>query len=357
MELIPEWAPNIHPLLVHFPIGIIVLAALMNLASLFLPEKWWDETKNTMIYTIGAIASIGVYYSGKSAADSIFLPTEAQTVLNNHADWALWLVWFFVAYSVFRMGLHYFKLFNKTIVKYAAFLAVFPGLFFLFETGEYGAKMVFGYGAGTGLLLEQEEPSRVMGDTEKISSTSSFIQKENGDWIWQINEYAVSDLIGNFHWTEGSVNGLNPQIVKTNTADYLKLSIAERANTFVTHSNYQNVQVDYYIDVSELDGELMLLHHYRDTDNFDFVSLKTSGSVTQGRKKNGEIKIFEEGKYNTGDIQFFRVIGNETHFRGYVDKEMVVHGHGDAPGSGSVGLRIEGTGSILISKIELTQLK
>lgn len=357
MELIPEWAPNIHPMLVHFPIGIIVLATLMNLASLFLPEEWWDEKKNTIIYTIGAVFAIGVYYSGKSAADSVFLPTEAQTVLNDHADWALWLVWFFIVYAVLRIGLHYFKLFKKPITKYAVFIAVLPGLFFLYETGEYGAKMVFGYGAGTGQLLEQDKASLLISDTEEISTASSFMQKENGDWTWQINENSVSDLIGSFHWTEGSVNELNPEIIKANNDHYLKLNINQGSNTFVTHNNYQNVQVDYYIDLSELEGELMLVHHYQNAENFDFVSLKTSGVITQGRKENGENKIFEEGKYTVRSVQFFRVVGNGTHFRGYVDKEMAVHGHGDAPESGAVGLRIAGKGSILISKIELSQLK
>ncbi|MFY0685189.1 MAG: hypothetical protein JXR20_11590 [Balneola sp.] len=355
MELLPEWAPNIHPLLVHIPIGVIILAALMNFISLFIPEEWWDEKKNTIVYIIGSVSAIGVYYSGKSAADSVFLPTEAQTVLNNHADWALWLVWFFIIYAIVRIGLHYFKLFDKEIIKYITFLAVLPGLFLLYETGEHGAEMVFGYGAGTGQLLEQEEASPEIKDST-VSTESSFTQKENGNWSWEINGNAVTDLIGNFHWTEGSVNELDPEVVASNSSHYLKLSTSEGANTFVTHSNYQNVQVDYYIDMTELDGELMLLHHYLDTDNFDYVSLNSSGVIIQGRKESGEIEIFKEGTFDPKGLQFFRVVGTGTHFRGYVNKEMVVHGHGDAPESGAVGLRMEGEGSILISKIELSQL-
>lgn len=357
MELIPEWAPNIHPLLVHFPIGIIILAALMNLISLFIPEEWWDEKKNTIVYVIGSVSAIGVYYSGKSAADSIFLPTDAQAVLNNHADWALWLVWFFIVYAVLRIGLHYFKLFEKEIIKYVTFLAVLPGIFLLYETGEHGAEMVFGYGAGTGQLLEEEEVTPVINDTEEITTPSSFTQKENGDWTWQINENSVSDLIGNFHWTEGSINELNPEIAKAGTDQYLKLSIGEGSNSFVTHNEYQNVQVDYYIDISKLDGELMLVHHYQNGENFDFVSLSSSGVITQGRKVSGEVEIFKEGSFEPQGLQFFRVVATGTHFRGYVNKEMVVHGHGDAPKPGAVGLRIQGKGSILISKIELSQLK
>ncbi|WP_350354141.1 DUF2231 domain-containing protein [Fodinibius roseus] len=35
MEQIPEWAPYIHPILVHFPIGIFLLAVLMDLLNFF----------------------------------------------------------------------------------------------------------------------------------------------------------------------------------------------------------------------------------------------------------------------------------------------------------------------------------
>lgn len=355
MELIPVWAPNIHPLLVHFPIGIITLAALMNLFSLFLHKEWWDEKKNTIVYVIGLLSAIGVYYSGKSAADSVFLPTEAQTVLNNHADWALWLVWFFVAYAIIRIGLHYFKLFEKTVTKYLAFLAVLPGLFLLYETGEHGAEMVFGYSAGTGQLLELEETKIQNNAAESVALRSSYIQKENGDWTWQMNENSVADLIRNFHWIEGAVNNLTPEITKANDEFYLKLNTSNGSNTFVTHNNYQNVQVDYYIDLSAFEGEIKLIHHFVDIQNYDFLSFNTSGDVTQGRVINSEHKIFDEKK-DISDSKFFRVVANDTHFRGYINKEMAVHGHGDAPRSGSVGLNIEGEGSILISRIELSQL-
>ncbi len=357
MEFIPEWAPNIHPLLVHFPIGIIILAVLMNFVSLFISDEWWDEKKSTIIYLVGSLSAIGVYYSGKSAADSVFLPAEAQSVLNNHADWAFWLVWFFIAFAILRIGLHYFKLFEKPITKYLAFVAVLPGLFILYETGENGAEMVFGYGAGTGQLLEKVEATSDVIDLSSNSYESSFTQKENGDWFWEINQNGVTDLIGNFHWTQGSVNDLNPEVLVSNSTQYLKLSITEGSNTFVSHSNYQNVQVDYYIDMTDLDGDLTLIHHFIDNNNFDYVQLKSSGVIIQGRKEQGEDNVFQEGKFEPGGNQFFRVVGNDTHFRGYVNKEMAVHGHGDAPESGAVGLRIEGKGSILISKIELSQLK
>lgn len=350
----PDWAPNIHPLLVHFPIALLVVTGLANLITLFIPEKWWDETKNTILYVAGTLFTGITYYSGTVAADSVFLPTEAQSVLSEHADWAEYLLWFFILYSLLRIAFHWFDLFEKKSFKIIAFITVLPGLFMVYETAEYGGKMVFGYGAGTGQLLQQEEPeSSVSTDTASIAS--SFIIKENGDWTWDINSNSVSDLIANFHWVEGSVQDLNPATISAESP-LLRLEASEQPNLFVTHDTFQGVQVDYYLNLDDLDGKVELIHHLQDANNYDFVSLSSDGSIRQGRIQNGDEIIFEEGSFEVNGELFLRVVGDGTHFRGYVNREMKVHGHGDAPESGYVGLKLQGSGTLLLSQIEMTQL-
>lgn len=355
MELIPDWTPNIHPLLVHFPIALLVVAALANLVTLFISEKWWDETKNTILYIAGALFTGVTYYSGTIAADSVFLPTEAQPVLREHADWAEYLLWFFILYAILRIAFHWFDLFKKKSFKILAFITVLPGLFMVYETAEYGGKMVFGYGTGTGQLLQQEEPESSV-TTDSVSTvSSSFITKENGDWSWIINTNSVSDLIANFYWVEGSVQELKPAITPTEPPQ-LRLEASDQPNLFVTHESYQDVQVDYYLNLDDLNGEIELIHHLQDANNYNFVSLNSEGVIRQGRIQDGSTTIFEEGNFETQGNLFLRMVGDGTHFRGYVNREMKVHGHGDAPESGAAGIKLEGTGSILISQIELTQL-
>jgi uncharacterized membrane protein len=349
----PEWAPNIHPLLVHFPIALLVIAALAHFVSLFIPEKWWDETKNTVLYTAGAICTGITYYSGTIAADSVFLPSEAQSVLSEHADWAEYLLWFFIIYALLRIAFHWFGLFEKRSFKVITFITVLPGLFMIYETAEYGGKMVFGYGVGTGQLIQPEQPVSE-GSSKQVSSVvaSSFTENENGSWSWKIHKTSVSDLISNFHWIEGSVQDLQPEA----RAGQLKLEATQNPNFFVTHENSKNVQMDVYLNIENLTGEVRLAHHVQDTQNYDFVTLNNEGTIRQGRIKEGETTIFEEGSFDPKGTLFVSVVADGTHFRGYVNREMKVHGHGDAPESGSVGIRIKGKGKLLISKIELTPL-
>jgi len=355
--LVPEWAPNIHPLIIHFPIAIILLAVLMDFLNLFLPDKWWDGLKTTILYGIGAIAAIAAYYTGTWAADSVFLPSEAQSVLNNHADWALWTVWFFGIFAVLRIVLHWYKKIDQKAFRIGLFVLALPGVFLLYQTGDHGAQLVFGYGAGTGQLLQPEKETTSASSDGLISEAqSTFTVEENGDWSWQIGPNAVSTLLERFHWVEGSVQDLQPAAAKSGDIYLLRLAGNNLDNFFVTHESYQNVQVDYYIELSGFEGEVSLVNHSQDAQNYDFVSLNSVGTIRQGRMDNGEITIFEENDFEAEEELFIRVVANGTHFRGYLNREMKVHGHGDAPEQGAIGIRIEGTGLVSISSIELTQL-
>lgn len=357
MELIPEWAPNIHPMLVHFPIAIILLAVLLDFLNFFLPDEWWDELKTTILYGIGTLSAIIVYYSGTLAADSVFLPSGAQSVLNEHADWAWWTVWFFGAYTVLRILLHRYKAMDRKSIRTAVFVLALPGLFLVYETGNHGAKMVFGYGAGTGQLLEQEQgAASVPADSLMAEGGSTFTVEDNGDWSWAMGPKAVSTLLKNFRWLEGSAQEIQPSSVSSNGNYLLELTVDSTNSFFVGRNSYQNVQVDYYLDISNFEGTVSLITHAQDASNYDFVSLHSDGTITQGRVRQGNREEFAEESYTASGMIFVRVVGNGTHFRGYINKEMVIHGHGDAPEAGSVGLRLDGTGTVIIDRVSLTQL-
>lgn len=83
------------------------------------------------------------------------------------------------------------------MIRIGLFVITLPGIFFLYETGDHGAEMVFGYGAGTGQLIEQQETTLATSDSLQEGG-STFTVSDNGSWSWEIGASGVSTLLSRF---------------------------------------------------------------------------------------------------------------------------------------------------------------
>ena len=179
--MIPQWAPNIHPLLVHFPIAILVVAFLFDIASFFIPanDRSQKETQLsrlgmrlnptiiTLLYLAGTVFTLITYYSGQAAAEGIKLPAGAKEVLHQHSELALYTLLFFGFYVTIRLALTWDRDTIKRGLHAGLIIGAFIGLGILYTTAEHGGELVYGYGVGTGQLLHR--PNK----TETIPPDSS----------------------------------------------------------------------------------------------------------------------------------------------------------------------------------------
>ena len=150
MNLVPDWAPNIHPLLVHFPIALLCAAIAVDLVGC----AWWCNKPlrqaATLLYGIGTVGAIAAYLTGRAASQAVWFPGMAQAILKQHWDWALRTVWFFVIVTVVRLVLLRPSRRDPGVAMVAAFALV--GLFgigLLLETGDRGGRLVYQQGVGT----------------------------------------------------------------------------------------------------------------------------------------------------------------------------------------------------------------
>lgn len=147
MELIPEWAPNVHPLIIHFPIVLWVVAVFWDAILQFKSAPWISNMVVTL-YVLGAIASVAAYFSGKQAMDMVSVPMQGELTAGNHSDWGHFTLYFFLAYAVVRFFIFWKQWDQKKMVAIALFILGVVGLGMVAKTADLGAKLVYKYGVG-----------------------------------------------------------------------------------------------------------------------------------------------------------------------------------------------------------------
>ena len=342
MELIPDWAPNIHPMIVHFPIAFIVGAIGADLLSLVFRRWTWLRPATVALYVIGGASAVFTYFTGTWAADTVSIPTGAQSVLTDHSNLAWWTMWFFGAYALVRLGAHLWpKTRNRVVVQGLLFAVALGGSYLLYQTGDHGAEMVYRYGVG----VSQPE-------TEEAEAKPGLTIGKSG---WQWRPQSVRAWTERMTWLEGTPDTVRARLDTLDTGGGVLALTPEAPVTFVVPDTLGAAQVTTRLNLDDFEGTVSLLHHLRNTQNYDF--LRVGGStMQQGRVADGKRTVMEESTADLSGWRNVRVVGDGTHFRGYVDGEQLTHPHGEAVGPGVVGLRLEGTGTVRLRRLSAQAL-
>ena len=166
MFSLPEWAPGVHPLIIHFPIALLSIAVLFDLVALLAPRKK-DVIRAfaVTLFALGAVAALAAFFTGRAAADAVEVPAAAQTLLTDHADWAERTVWFFGLFALARLAMLWFERKGRLPAGQALHILAFVigagGIFLLFQTGDRGAQMVFKYGVGVQAVSARNRTVRI----------------------------------------------------------------------------------------------------------------------------------------------------------------------------------------------------
>lgn len=348
--MIPDWAPNIHPLIVHFPIALLVVAALVDVVSLGLRRRYASVRHAAVgLYVLGAVAAVVAFFTGRSASDGVDLPVAAISTVNAHADWALWTVWVFGLYAVIRLGVGFWKRGGDLAVHLPLALVGVGALFLVQQTAERGAKLVFLYGVGVqavsiedatryddaapGAVEPPEGATQVQGEV----SAAPLAVNDSGAWSWTDSNGAFPSDI---EVLEGQASGA------TLTA------APGRPVIVVLGTPIGDLEARATLELSGFTGTAMLVHHLQDAQTYDFLAVDkpASGAATirLGRVMGGSETTFDSGTETLSGTVALKTYAVGAHFRGFVNGEQITHGHGDAAPAGRVGVRLDGTGSARI---------
>ena len=147
MSLVPAWAPNAHPLLVHFPIALLAAAGAVDVADVVLRGRPAVRDTATWLYIAGAASAVVAYFSGIGAAEGVALSNEGAAVAAVHADWAFRATWLFAFFASLRLAMSY-ALGPSRWLPAASLVIAFVGLAALTQTVRLGSRLVFEHGVG-----------------------------------------------------------------------------------------------------------------------------------------------------------------------------------------------------------------
>jgi len=134
------------------------------------------------------------------------------------------------------------------------------------------------------------------------------------------------------------------------------LALTTRAPVlFVVPDTLGNVQIAAEINADAFDGTVSLVYNARGAETYDFFGV-SEGTVRQGRMSEGRVRVLDEAPMNRAQWQRVRAVSDGTHFRGYLGDDLQTHSHATAAEPGMAGIRLEGTGTVFVRRVEATGL-
>ncbi|WP_069132244.1 DUF2231 domain-containing protein [Rhodohalobacter halophilus] len=349
--MLPDWIPNIHPLIVHFPIALLVTAVLFDLIRLRFNQLNWLQNTVIALYSIGSIGLIAAFFSGRQAVETVTVLGEAVPVVTSHEDWALYTLIFFGLFTALRLYT-WWKDLEKGWVFPALIIPALIGTGMLWYTGEQGAKLVYKHGVAVGEIdrLNEQIESLEQRLAEFREDAAPDI-REDGSWTWRISAGADQALTESF-----SIEGADNFQASTEREDgrtHLEITGPEEELFMITGGDLSVIDGRAEINLEDFDGEFMLIHHYTDTENYQYIRI-TGSELQQGQMLNGSDNILGTGQIEEERWSTFRVTASGPHYYGYQDQQTILHTHNDELEPGQTGIALKGSGTVKIRLIEFS---
>ena len=147
-QLIPPWAPNLHPMVVHFPIVLVILACGADVVLALARRARGSASVAVGLYLLGAVSAGAAYVSGRFAADTVFIPGMAHGLVDDHGRWALAATLAIVLTAAGRLAVHFG---GRSAGRGVRLLFAAAGLIVVLlvqQTAERGARLVYEQGVG-----------------------------------------------------------------------------------------------------------------------------------------------------------------------------------------------------------------
>jgi uncharacterized membrane protein len=347
--MIPDWIPNIHPFVVHFPVALLVIAVLFDAARLIFKEESWLQKTALALYTTGSAGLIAAFWSGRQAVDTVSVTGDAIPVVTSHEDWAFYTLIYFFVFTVIRF-VTWRKNLEKGVVLPLLILVAFGGTGMLWYTGELGAKLVYKHGVAVG---EIDRLGQQIEDLEQrlaqFREEAGPEIREDGSWIWRIG--AGADEAFSEYFSIDGDTGIETGTGREDARSHLELITPSEMAFIYTGGDLRTIDGRAEVNLSEFDGEFKLVHHFTDRENYQYIRMN-GGELSQGQIINGIDNVLGSGSIESDGWHTFRVTASGRHFYGYQNGNTIVHTHADEMEPGTTGFAVSGEGMVKVRLVE-----
>jgi len=150
-ELPDFWRTEVfHPLSVHFPIVLLLMATLFKLIGLWSSKHTWDHG-GRLLLILGVIGIWISIYTGDLADGIVARQLCDPTILKDHENLAYATAWIFTSALVLELLMLYIELIKTKKVSIIFVLLLLIGTGFLMYVGHLGAELVYQQAAGVNI--------------------------------------------------------------------------------------------------------------------------------------------------------------------------------------------------------------
>jgi len=132
----------IHPITVHFPIALLIVAFVFEVMALLFKNNRMLSIVGFYLFLAGTLGAIVAVISGNLFTEDLTGP--ADKVLDNHHLFANVTMYLAIITSLFRIFLMVVKK-EEISLKWVYFAAVFVTMITIGLTGYYGGSIVYDY--------------------------------------------------------------------------------------------------------------------------------------------------------------------------------------------------------------------
>lgn len=162
-----EFLSSLHPKMVHFPVALLFTAGLLELLFLIIRKRFISDAALLLLF-IGVFTSVAALVTGEQAALQAREMMKSTSPgyqhylleIERHEDAATIVVWVFTLLLILRGWLFIKIRVRKQTISSLSYLKVIivlltiAGMYFLYQAGDLGGRLVYKHGIGTELFKE-----------------------------------------------------------------------------------------------------------------------------------------------------------------------------------------------------------